>query len=84
MNKQEKNWSHKFGVAYTKRNKNITLYRPKVSVLMSIYNGERYLKESIESIINQTFKDFELLIIDDGSSDDSRVKIDEFSHHPNI
>jgi len=42
---------------------------PKVSVLMSVYNGERYLCEAIDSILNQTFKDFEFLIINDGSTD---------------
>ncbi|RLA87462.1 MAG: hypothetical protein DRG40_00235 [Deltaproteobacteria bacterium] len=43
--------------------------KPKVSVLMSVYNGERYLREAIESILNQTFTDFEFIIIDDGSTD---------------
>ena len=42
---------------------------PKVTVLMSVYNGERYLKEAIESILNQTFRDFEFIIINDGSTD---------------
>lgn len=41
----------------------------KVTVLMSVYNGEKYLRQAIESILNQTFKDFEFLIIDDGSTD---------------
>lgn len=45
---------------------------PKVTVLMSVYNGEKYLREAIESILNQTFKDFEFLIINDGSTDSSR------------
>jgi len=44
---------------------------PKVTVLMSVYNGEKYLREAIDSILNQTFKDFEFLIIDDGSTDSS-------------
>lgn len=43
----------------------------KVTVLMPVYNGEEYLKEAIDSILNQTFKDFELLIINDGSNDGS-------------
>lgn len=43
----------------------------KVTVLMSVYNGERYLKKAIDSILNQTFRDFEFLIINDGSSDSS-------------
>ena len=44
---------------------------PKVTVLMPVYNGEKYLKKSIESILDQTFTDFEFLIIDDGSTDES-------------
>lgn len=44
---------------------------PTISVLMPVYNGERYLKQAIESILAQTFADFEFLIIDDGSSDRS-------------
>ena len=44
---------------------------PKVSVVMSVYNGERYLREAVESILNQTFIDFEFVIIDDGSTDDT-------------
>ena len=46
---------------------------------MSIYNGERYLKESIESIINQTLKDFEFIIIDDGSTDKSNKIINSYN-----
>ncbi|WP_416675827.1 glycosyltransferase family 2 protein [Egbenema bharatensis] len=44
---------------------------PTLSVLMSVYNGSTYLKESIDSILDQTFTDFEFLIIDDCSTDDS-------------
>jgi len=44
---------------------------PKVSIIMSVYNGENYLKEAIDSILNQTFKDFEFIIINDGSTDKS-------------
>jgi glycosyltransferase involved in cell wall biosynthesis len=43
----------------------------KVSVLMSVYNGSTYLQESIDSILNQTFSDFEFVIIDDCSTDDT-------------
>ncbi|MBD2795678.1 glycosyltransferase [Xenorhabdus sp. 18] len=42
---------------------------PRLSVLMSVYNGENYLEESINSILLQTFEDYEFIIIDDGSTD---------------
>ncbi|MGR3292444.1 MAG: glycosyltransferase [Candidatus Scalindua sp.] len=42
---------------------------PKISVVMSVYNGEKYLREAVESILNQTFSDFEFLIMDDCSID---------------
>jgi len=45
---------------------------PEVTVLMAVYNGERYLREAIESILSQTFQDFEFLIINDGSTDRTR------------
>lgn len=44
---------------------------PKVSVLMSVYNGDEYLEEAIDSVLSQTFSDFEFIIINDGSSDNS-------------
>lgn len=51
---------------------------PKVTVLMPVYNGELYLKEAIESILNQSFKDFEFLIINDGSTDSSEEIIKSY------
>jgi glycosyltransferase involved in cell wall biosynthesis len=42
---------------------------PKISVLMPVYNGEDYLKEAIDSILNQTLPDFEFIIVNDGSTD---------------
>lgn len=44
---------------------------PAISVLMTVYNSRTYVAEAAESILAQTFRDFELLIIDDGSTDDS-------------
>ena len=44
---------------------------PEITVLMPVYNGEKYLRPAIESILNQTFSDFEFLIINDGSTDNS-------------
>jgi len=42
---------------------------PEVSVVMSVYNGTLYLREAVESILNQTFGDFEFIVVDDGSTD---------------
>ncbi len=50
--------------------------KPYVTILMPVYNAEKFLSEAIESILNQTFADFEFLIIDDGSTD-STIKIIE-------
>lgn len=52
---------------------------PKVSVIMPVYNAEHYLKESVESILNQTFQDFEFIIIDDCSTDRSWQIIGEYA-----
>lgn len=51
----------------------------KVNILMSTYNGERYLKEQIESIRQQSYQDWTLLIRDDGSKDQTRAIIQEYA-----
>ena len=51
---------------------------PKVSVILTSYNHAAYVAATIESVLNQTFKDFELLIVDDGSKDNSREIIKTF------
>ena len=45
--------------------------RPVISVLMSMYNASAYLREAIDSVLNQTFTAFELVVVDDGSTDNS-------------
>tara|TARA_B100001175_G_C19326844_1_gene550491 strand:- start:27 stop:710 length:684 start_codon:yes stop_codon:yes gene_type:complete len=45
--------------------------KPLISVIMSVYNDSQNLKSSVDSVLNQDFKDFELLLMDDGSSDES-------------
>jgi len=54
--------------------------RPSVSVLMSVYNGEKYLRRSIESILTQTLKNFEFIIVDDGSTDGSWPIMQELAY----
>lgn len=52
---------------------------PRISVLMPAYNSEKYIAESIESILNQSFKDFEFIIINDGSTDGTAKIIKEYA-----
>lgn len=54
------------------------MINPKITVVMAVYNGEKYIKESIECVLNQTFQDFELLIINDGSTDESVSVVESF------
>ena len=51
----------------------------KISIVMPVYNVSEYLPKAIDSVLKQTFKDFELLLIDDGSKDDSGKICDEYA-----
>ena len=51
---------------------------PSISVVMSVYNGIPYISDTIKSILNQTFEEFEFIIIDDGSTDGSSEVIEKF------
>lgn len=52
---------------------------PVISVILPVYNGQDYLKAAIESVLSQSYRDFELIIIDDGSSDSSAAIIEKLS-----
>ncbi len=52
-----------------------------VAVIMSTYNGQKYIKEQIISILNQDYSDFEIIIRDDGSTDDSFALVESMSMH---
>ena len=51
---------------------------PKISLIMSVYNGEDYLRDAIESVLNQTFRDFELIVINDCSTDKTPEILKQF------
>lgn len=52
---------------------------PKVSVIIPVYNVEQYLRECLDSVVNQTFRDIEIICIDDGSTDSSGTILDEYA-----
>ena len=52
---------------------------PKVSIIVPVFNTENYLKECLESLINQTYKKLEIICINDGSSDNSQKILDEYA-----
>lgn len=51
---------------------------PKLSIIVPVYNARNFLSRCIDSILNQTFEDFELILVDDGSTDGSGVILDEY------
>ena len=53
---------------------------PKISILLPVYNAQRYLKRAIESLTNQTFEAFELIAIDDGSTDKSLKILTQYAN----
>jgi glycosyltransferase involved in cell wall biosynthesis len=51
---------------------------PTISVLMAVYNGQSHVRKAVEGILAQTFEDFEFIIVDDGSTDETAQILDEF------
>lgn len=58
----------------------ISVNKPMFSVVVPVYNVEKYLGECVDSLLNQTFTDFEILLIDDGSTDSSGEICDRYAH----
>ncbi len=52
---------------------------PKVTVLLPVYNGARFLRQAIDSVLSQTWKDFELLVVNDGSTDGTAAILESYS-----
>lgn len=51
---------------------------PKISVIIPVYNVENYIEKCLDSVINQTLKDIEIIIVNDGSTDKSKQKIQKY------
>jgi glycosyltransferase involved in cell wall biosynthesis len=51
---------------------------PLISVIMPVYNGEKYIRETIDSVLNQTYRNFEFIIVDDGSTDSTRQIVSSY------
>ena len=56
---------------------------PKISIIVPVYNVEKYLEKCIDSILNQSFRDFELILVDDGSTDNSGYVCDRYKDQDN-
>src|SRR5437588_543315 len=54
---------------------------PKITILMPARNAGKYIAEAIRSVLGQTYTNFELLIVDDGSTDDTLMEVRQFSDH---
>ena len=58
--------------------------RPLVSVIVSVYNAEKYLDKCLDSIVRQTYEDIEVILVNDGSDDGSQGIIDKPPPPPHI
>jgi glycosyltransferase involved in cell wall biosynthesis len=58
--------------------------RPAVSVIIPNYNHARYLQKRLESVFEQTFKDFEVILLDDASTDGSMEMLNKYAHHADV
>ena len=59
----------------------MSLEQPKISIITVVFNGEKYLEQTIKSIINQTYKNFEYIIIDGESTDGTLEKNMKIKFH---
>jgi len=57
---------------------------PKVSVIVPNYNHARYLRQRVDSVLGQTFQDFELILLDDCSTDESRSVLSSYAGNPRV
>ncbi|MGK7956984.1 MAG: glycosyltransferase [Crocosphaera sp.] len=57
---------------------------PKVSIIIPSYNHARFLEQRLDSILNQTYQDFEIIFLDDASSDNTKEVFAKYAHHPKV
>ena len=57
---------------------------PLISVIMCTYNHSEYVQDAIESVVKQTYKDWELIIIDNGSTDDTQKILQKYNDNPKV
>ncbi|MCI7189013.1 MAG: glycosyltransferase family 2 protein [Fusobacterium mortiferum] len=53
-------------------------YQPKISVIIPVYGVEKYIRQCLESIINQTYKNLEIIVVNDGTKDNSMKIVEEY------
>lgn len=59
-------------------------HTPTVSVIMTVYNGERFVEDAIQSVLHQTLQDLELVIVDDGSTDGTSLILQRYTNDPRV
>ena len=57
--------------------------KPLISIIVPVYNAENYLRRCIDSILSQTYKDFELILVNDGSTDGSQAICEDYARSDN-
>ena len=56
----------------------------KISVIVAVYNTEKYLKRCLESLIHQSYQNLEIIVVEDGSKDDSKPVLENYKNNPKI